>query len=107
MRDFNDDDSIKILGAGISGLSAAIALTRSGLKVKVFEKRSHAGGRFKRDFQGLRNFGTPNINPLKEFEKLGIYVKPYKKLTRIVRYSRSHSFEVINQGLVRVTKAFN
>jgi len=88
--------SIKILGAGISGLSAAITLARNNLKVEVFEKNSHAGGRFKRDFQGLHNFGNKNIDPIKEFEKLGISISPYKKLKRIVRFSRSHSFELID-----------
>lgn len=95
MVDYNDEP-IKILGAGISGLSAAITLARRELKVEVFEKSSHAGGRFKRDFQGLRNFGNSGIDSIKEFGKLGIYLKPYKKLMRIVRCSPSHSFEVIS-----------
>ena len=91
-------EPIKILGAGISGLSAAIPLAKNRYKVEVFEKNSHAGGRFKRDFQGLRNFGNINIDPIKEFEKLGVYIKPYKKLMRIVRYSRYHSFEVVSSN---------
>ncbi|UCD14544.1 MAG: NAD(P)-binding protein [Thermoplasmatales archaeon] len=89
---------IKILGAGISGLSAAITLARNGLRVEVFEKSSHAGGRFNRDFQCLRNFGDMTVNPIAEFEKLGITLKPYKKLKRIFRYSRSHSFEVVRNN---------
>ncbi len=91
-------EPIKILGAGVSGLSAAIALAKNRYKVEVFEKSLHAGGRFKRDFQSLRNFGNKNIEPIKEFEKLGFYIKPYKKLMRIVRYSRSHSFEVVSDN---------
>jgi flavin-dependent dehydrogenase len=93
-----NDEPIKILGAGISGLSAAITLARNGYKIDVFEKNSHVGGRFKRDFQGLRNFGNENIEPIKEFEKFGVYIKPYKKLKRIVRYSRSHSFEIVSNN---------
>jgi len=91
-----DDEPVKILGAGISGLSTAITLARNGLNVEVFEKSLHAGGRFKRDFQGLSNFGNLGIDSLKEFEKLGIYLKPYKKLMKIIRCSQSHSFEVFS-----------
>jgi len=93
----NDNSRIiKILGAGISGLSTAVMLAKNGLKVKVFEKNSHAGGRFKRDFQCLRNFGDITIDPIAEFEKLGISLKPYKKLNRIFRYSQSRYFEVVS-----------
>jgi flavin-dependent dehydrogenase len=92
------DEPIKILGAGISGLSAGITLARNGYTVDVFEKNSHAGGRFKRDFQGLRNFGSKNIDPIKEFEKFGCHIKSYKKLMRIVRYSRSRSFEIVSKN---------
>lgn len=89
---------IKILGAGVSGLSAAIKLAGNGLPVEVFEKSAHAGGRFKRDFQCLRNFGKNTVDPITEFEKLGITLKPYKKLNRILRYSRSHCFEVVSRN---------
>ena len=65
---------IKILGAGISGLSAAITLVKNGYETEVIEKSSHAGGRFKRDFQGLRNFGFNQIDPIEEFQKLGIKI---------------------------------
>jgi flavin-dependent dehydrogenase len=94
----SDDEPIKILGAGISGLSAAITLARNGLKVEVFEKNSHAGGRFKRDFQGLRNFGNLDIDSIKEFEKVGIYLKPCERLMKITRYSQFHSFEVFSDN---------
>ena len=91
-------EHLKILGAGISGLSTAITLARNSLKVEVFEKNLHAGGRFKRDFQGLRNFGNETIDPIKEFENLGIRIRPYKKLMKIIRYSRSHHFELISNN---------
>jgi len=92
----DNQKTIKILGAGISGLSAAITLARKGLKAEIFEKNAHAGGRFKHDFQGLRNFGNENIDPIKEFKNLGIQIRPYKKLMKIIRYSRSCHFELIN-----------
>lgn len=90
------DKPINILGAGISGLSAAIVLSRNRLNVKVLEKSSHSGGRFNRDFQCLQNFGNIIFDPVDEFEKIGIKIKPYKQLTRVIRHSRSYSFEVIH-----------
>jgi flavin-dependent dehydrogenase len=96
LEEINNDNPIKILGAGLSGLSAAITLARNRINVEVFEKRLHPGGRFKRDFQGLRNFGNSNKNPIEEFENIGIFLKPYKKLKRIITFSRSHSFEIYN-----------
>lgn len=41
--------SVKILGAGISGLTAAINLAKAGYDVKVFEKNSDAGKSHKLD----------------------------------------------------------
>jgi len=90
----SNNEPVKILGAGLSGLSAAITLARNGLNIEVFEKSSHAGGRFKRDFQVLRNFGNLGIDPIMEFKKFGIFLKPYMKLMKIIRYSKSHSFEI-------------
>lgn len=50
---------IKIAGAGISGLTAAIILARNGYKVDVYEVGSHPGGRFIGDWQHLENWTSP------------------------------------------------
>jgi len=47
---------IKILGAGPSGLTAAINLAIAGYEVAVFEKRKNSGSRFAGDLQGLENW---------------------------------------------------
>ena len=49
--------TIKIAGAGISGLTSAIVLAKAGYKVKMFEKNEIVGKRFNEDFQGLLNWG--------------------------------------------------
>ena len=87
---------LTILGAGASGLSTAITLARNDIDVQVFEKEAHAGGRFKYDFQCLRTFEKGQSDPLQEFKQLGIMIKPYKKIQRIIRLSRSYSFEVVS-----------
>lgn len=49
---------IRILGAGPSGLTAALNLARAGFEVDVFEKRHDCGLRFSGDLQGVENWST-------------------------------------------------
>jgi len=53
-----DVKEIKIAGAGISGLTAAINLAKAGRPVHVFEKRSVPGARFDGDYQFIENWTT-------------------------------------------------
>ena len=50
--------NIKILGAGLSGLSAAINLSKNGFNVEVFEIRDDCGKRFHGDLEGLENWSS-------------------------------------------------
>ncbi|MBU4204732.1 NAD(P)-binding protein [Patescibacteria group bacterium] len=50
------DKIIKIGGAGISGLTAAINLAKAGYKVEVFDMTKDSGIRFNNDFQGIENW---------------------------------------------------
>lgn len=47
---------VKILGAGISGLTSAIVLAKAGYNVEVYERNDNVGKRFDGDFQGLMNW---------------------------------------------------
>ncbi|MFH1722216.1 MAG: NAD(P)-binding protein [Candidatus Altiarchaeota archaeon] len=47
---------IKILGAGVSGLTAAINISKAGFDVEVFEKEKDVGQRFSGDFQVIENW---------------------------------------------------
>jgi flavin-dependent dehydrogenase len=49
-------NSYSILGAGPSGLSAAINLAKEGYHVDVYEKNNEVGARFNGDLQGLENW---------------------------------------------------
>jgi flavin-dependent dehydrogenase len=64
-------DTVRILGAGLSGLSAAITLARAGRTVEVFEKRSDCGMRFGGDLQGLENWSR-DVDVVEELRALGL-----------------------------------
>jgi flavin-dependent dehydrogenase len=49
---------LRILGAGPSGLAAAIVLARAGEPVEVYEQQADCGARFGGDLQGLESFST-------------------------------------------------
>jgi flavin-dependent dehydrogenase len=68
------DTTIRIAGAGPSGLTAAIVLAHAGHRVDVFERRSVCGARFGGDLQGLENWSSP-LDVLDELRSLGIPVE--------------------------------
>ena len=63
--------TLDIVGAGPSGLSAALAARTRGIEVTVYEKRADVGVRFHGDFQGLENW-TAKTDVLAELEAIGI-----------------------------------
>lgn len=73
---------IKIAGAGISGLSAAIFLALRGHKVKIYESSSHPGGRFGGDWQHLENWSDLKEDVIDFLKRIGIkinfFVKPIR-----------------------------
>ena len=83
-RSPRDRERISILGAGPSGLSAAISLARAGWTVEVFEKRHRVGERFSGDLQGMENWSN-KIDVTKRLRKMGIQANfdldPFNQLT--------------------------
>ena len=49
---------ITIIGAGPSGLTAAIVLARNGYRVRVYEMSADVGHRLNGDYQGLENWSS-------------------------------------------------
>lgn len=83
--------SIKILGAGISGLTAAINLAKAGYKVDVYERNKDIGMRFGGDLQGLENWSEKEdaLDSLKRMNiKINFDCDPFAKTYL------SHSFNL-------------
>jgi len=55
-KNMKEKKEIKILGAGISGLTCAINLAKAGRKVIVYEREKEIGKRYEGDFRGLENW---------------------------------------------------
>ena len=64
-------ENIKIMGAGLSGLTAAINLAKAGLTVDVFEKRDDCGKYFQGDINGLENWSS-TADVISRFESMNI-----------------------------------
>lgn len=65
--------TIEIVGAGPSGLVAAITLAHHGYSVTVYEERADVGHRFHGDFQGLENWSAKeNVTDL--LARIGIKI---------------------------------
>jgi flavin-dependent dehydrogenase len=65
--------TVRIAGAGLSGLATALLLARQGAEVEVFERRPGAGGRFAGGWQVLEN-GTGTEDVLDELRRVGLDV---------------------------------
>lgn len=68
---------IDILGAGLSGLSAATILSRKGYDVHVHEIRADSGARFDGDFQGIENW-TSDTDFFDEMREWGFDPEEFK-----------------------------
>ena len=70
-------ERVDILGAGLSGLSSAIILAKSGKEVHVHEVRQDSGARFDGDFQGIENW-TSEIDFFDEMREWGLDPNSFK-----------------------------
>ena len=70
-------EPVHIMGAGLSGLAAAIILGNAGREVHVHDIRDDSGARFDGDFQGLENW-TSDSDFVDELAEWGIDLSDFK-----------------------------
>lgn len=95
--------TIKISGAGIAGLTAAINLAKNGFNVLIYEKGNDVGSRFNEDFQGLENWSTEKdiLDILNEINiKTNFYYKAFKEVDLID--DTSEKYKIAMQGEIGV-----
>lgn len=80
--------TIKILGAGISGLTAAIKLSEEDKEVIIYEKNKSIGEHQKENTQSIRNYENRE-DQLLEFQKYGIKVNGFKPIHSIEKFAPS------------------
>ncbi len=110
----DDGGTIKIMGAGLSGLAAAIILAKSGKEVHVYDIREDSGARFDGDFQGLENWTSEDdfidelrgwgIDPdefrVTPFHEVDV-IHPDDEITRA--WSPEIAFRVVERGTAHHT----
>jgi len=86
---------IKILGAGLSGLTAAINLVKKGYKVDVYERNEDVGMRFHGDIQGLENWSEKE-DILEELKEMNVDISfDYDPFSKVILTNCS-KIKVIN-----------
>jgi flavin-dependent dehydrogenase len=89
---------IRILGAGISGMVAAITLARKGFEVEIFEKRPRIGSFFERDIHSLRNYFY-DYDVIEKYKGLGIEIPYVYPIFKELRFSPSlKKVEIYSEG---------
>lgn len=86
--------SVRIGGAGIAGLAAAITLARAGEDVEVREMKARVGSSAGPHTEGIRNY--LGYDGLQDLARFGVAIKPFSLAQRVVR--RSPQFTTVITG---------
>lgn len=90
--------AIKILGAGVSGLTAAIILSKYNYNVEIYEKRPHVGSFFEKDIHSFRNY-LYKYDIIDKYNELGIEVPNVYPVYKEFRFSPSmKKIEIYSKG---------
>ena len=82
------DRLIKIVGAGLAGMSAAFCLAREGFEVEVYERKAVPGHETSSYTCALRSY-VEDKNPLKEFRSFHIPIKALEISPKVIKISPS------------------
>lgn len=80
--------TVNILGAGVSGLTAAIRLVQSGENAVIHERNADVGLQMHENTQALRNYeGEKDL--LAHFKEWGLKLDHFKEIHKITKYAPS------------------
>lgn len=85
-------ETVRIAGAGLAGMMAALNLARADRKVEVFEAKSRLLPSSGPHSEGVRNYRW--IDALEELRSVGFDLPPFSTVVRTVRRSR-HSVNLL------------
>ncbi len=85
---------VKVLGAGLAGLTVAVKLAAAGEKVEVFERNKRVGNRFFESVQAIRNYETKK-DKLEEYSGFGLHFKHFYPVYKIRKYAPSLEYNTI------------
>lgn len=85
---------IKILGAGIAGLTSAIKLRQLGEEATIFERNSEVGAHLKADIQAIRNYDVKK-DQFNEFKDFGLEINDFHPIYQIKKFAPSGKFTTI------------
>ena len=80
--------SVRVAGAGLAGLVAAITAARAGEDVEVFEAKSRLLPSTGPHTEAVRNYG--GIDALEELSAYGFRIKPFGEVHKAIRRSANH-----------------
>lgn len=97
---------IKIVGAGIAGLSCAIKLADSGHNVEIFERESSIGGNEMDNLKAIRNYELKEdfLNTLKKNNLKVKHIKPINKITKYAPSGKKMVVHSDNNALFYIIK---
>ena len=112
-------EAVRIAGAGLAGLTAALGLARAGYPVDVYESKTRFLPSSGPHTEAIRNYRA--VDALEDLHKVGFDIRPFSTVQRTFRYSprfrnvlygpahylfmRGREDYTVDQALLRLAKA--
>ncbi len=93
MHEDSRSTKIRIAGAGLAGLAAAVILGEGGREVEVFEKKAHLLPSSGAHTEGVRNYRS--MDALEELAATGLRLSPFSTVQHTIRVSPSYRNELL------------
>ncbi len=89
-------EAIRIAGAGLAGLTAAVVLGEAGRRVTVYETKRQVTPSSGPHTEGIRNYRT--VDALEELRSVGLDLRPFSTIQHTFRVSPHHRNELVGSA---------